>query len=224
MRDKRFVGTYELECPMCRHIGLFQWFGDPPRRDARCPGCGSLERHRLLKLWFDANEARLRGGTALHFAPEQSVMRIFKPAAGRYVTADIDPSRADVVLNIEDMGSQADGSYDWIVCSHVLEHVDDKKALAELRRILKPGGLLIVMIPMVEGWTTTLEDPDVLSATDRSRYFGQWDHVRYYGADVRERISAAGFKLEEYTAAEPQVSRFGLTRGEKVFIGQAGGN
>jgi SAM-dependent methyltransferase len=221
VRDRRFIGTYELECPMCGFVGLFEWFGDPPRRDARCPGCRSLERHRLMKLWFDRNESRLRGGTALHFAPEPSVTKIFKPAAGKYVRADIAPERADVVLNIEDMRGEASGTYDWILCSHVLEHVDDRRALAELRRILKPGGLLIVMIPLVEGWATTYEDPAVQSEDDRARYFGQFDHVRYYGADVRRRIAEAGFTLEEFTATEPDVSRYGLTRGEKVFIALA---
>lgn len=224
LRDRRFVGNHEIECPMCGFTGLFGWFGDPPRRDACCPSCRSLERHRLVKLWFDRNKSRLIGGTALHFAPEPAVVKIFKPAAGRYVTADIAPGRADVVLDIEDMRSEADGSYDWIICSHVLEHVDDRRALAELRRILKPGGTLIVMIPLVEGWPLTLEDPEVQSKTDRARYYGQWDHVRYYGADVRQRIAAAGFKLDEFTATEPDVSRYGLTRGEKVFLARAGGN
>lgn len=218
IRDRRFVGTYELECPMCGFTGLFEWFGDPPRRDARCPHCHSLERHRLLKLWFDENEERLRGGTALHFAPEPAVTQIFKPAAGQYITADIAADRADRVLNIEDMRGEESETYDWILCSHVLEHVNDRKALAELRRILKPGGLLVVMIPIVEGWTYTYEDPEVQSETERARYFGQFDHVRYYGSDVRYRIGEAGFHLDEFTAAEPNVSRFGLTRGEKVFV------
>jgi SAM-dependent methyltransferase len=218
IKDRRFVGTYELQCPICGLTGLFEWYGDPPRRDAQCPSCRSLERHRLLKLWFDRNEARLRGGTALHFAPEPGVIRIFKPAAGRYVTADIAPERADLVLDIEDMRDEAPETYDWILCSHVLEHVDDRKALRELRRILKPEGMLIIMIPIVEGWRATLEDDDVRSAGHRARYFGQFDHVRYYGSDVRDRIAEAGFALDEFTAAEPDVSRYGLTRGEKVFV------
>jgi len=218
IRDRRFVGAYELECPICRYTGLFKWYGDPPRRDAQCPHCRSLERHRLLKLWFDQNEARLRGGTALHFAPEPGVTRIFKPAAGRYVTADISPDRADRVLNIEDMPGEKSGEYDWILCSHVLEHVDDRKALAELHRILKPGGMLIIMIPIVEGWPATCEDADVRSEDHRAKYFGQNDHVRYYGSDVRRRITQANLVLDEFTAVEPNVSRYGLTRGEKVFV------
>jgi SAM-dependent methyltransferase len=218
LRSPTFVGKYQLKCPVCGHKGLFKWFGNPPRRDARCPGCGSLERHRLLKLWFDANLDRLRGGRALHFAPEPSIVKMFKPAAGAYVTADIVEGRADKTLNIENMSGEAAGSYDWILCSHVLEHVDDSKALAEMHRILKPGGLLIVMIPIVEGWPDSYENPEVTSRADRERFFGQNDHVRYYGEDVRRRITAAGFALDEFTATEPMVSRYGLVRGEKVFL------
>jgi hypothetical protein len=42
--------------------------------------------------------------------------------------------------------------------------------------------------------------------------------VRYFGRDVRTRIQAAGFSLEEFTAEEPLVHRHGLVRGEKVFV------
>jgi SAM-dependent methyltransferase len=220
LREPSFVGRYALECPLCGHVGLFRWAGDPPRRDAACPSCRSLERHRLLKLWFDANIDRLRGGRALHFAPESSIMRIFKPVAGEYVTADIVQGRADKVLNIEDLGSEVAESYDWIICCHVLEHVNDAKALRELNRILKPGGLLILMFPIVEGWSKTYEDPAITLEEDRTRHFGQRDHIRFYGADVRGRIVDGGFALEEFTAVEPLVSRYGLKRGDKVFLAE----
>jgi hypothetical protein len=74
------------------------------------------------------------------------------------------------------------------------------------------------MVPIIEGWSQTYEDPTITSPLDRDRCFGQWDHVRYYGADLRERIRDAGFALDEFTAIEPLVADFGLSRGEKVFI------
>lgn len=222
IRSRDFVGSYELECPLCGFSGLFGWAGDPPRRDARCPMCHSLERHRLMKLWFDQNEGLLQGGSALHFAPEPGVVRIFKPVAGQYATADITPGRADLALDIEALPQDMTATYDWILCSHILEHVDDRKALAGLHRVLKPKGTLLILVPIVEGWLSTYEDPSVQTKADRSRYFGQWNHVRYYGADIRERITAAGFDLEEFTAAEPQVSQYGLIRGEKVFVATKG--
>jgi SAM-dependent methyltransferase len=207
---------HPLNCPICGYHGKFRRFGGRP--NAMCPRCRSLERHRLLKIWFDRNSARLHGGVALHFAPEASVKAFLKSEAAKYITADVMEDRADKVLNIENMSSEPDKSYDWIVCSHVLEHVDDKRALPELHRILKPNGLLIIMVPIVEGWHTTYEDASVVSMEDRERFFGQYDHVRYYGADVRQRIVDAGFTLEEFTAIEPLVSAHGLSRGEKVFL------
>ena len=39
-------GVTPRTCPICGYHGLFQVFGTPPRYDARCGGCGSLERHR----------------------------------------------------------------------------------------------------------------------------------------------------------------------------------
>jgi SAM-dependent methyltransferase len=217
-RSPRPVGDYERECPICGYHGLFHSYGNPRRRDALCPKCGSLERHRLLKLWFERNVDSLRGGRALHFAPEECIKAILGPVAGKYLTADIVDGRADKTLNIESMSGEPDASYDWVICSHVLEHVDDRKALAELRRILKPNGIVIIMIPIVEGWANTHEDAAVRTAEGRKLFFGQGNHVRYYGADVRDRIAAAGFTLEEFTAVEPQVSQFGLVRGEKVFV------
>jgi ubiquinone/menaquinone biosynthesis C-methylase UbiE len=100
----------------------------------------------------------------------------------------------------------------------VLEHVDDKKALAEVYRVLRPGGVALIMLPVVEGWATTYENKAVTAPEDRMRHYGQSDHVRYYGADVRDRIRAAGFELSEFTAEGEDVLTYGLQRGEKVFV------
>lgn len=107
-----------------------------------------------------------------------------------------------------------------VICSHVLEHVDDRRALSELYRVLRPGGLCILLTPIIEGWDTTFENAAINRPEDRSVYFGQFDHVRYYGADLRARIGAAGFALSEFTAVEPFVTRHGLIRGEKLFLAE----
>lgn len=214
---RRLGGLYPRECNICGYVGLFAYFGDPPRRDARCKGCDSVERHRLLKLWVDRNQDRLKGTTVLHFAPEPAIRNMVKPLAGRYVSADIMPGLADIVLDIEAI-AQPDRSFDWIICSHVLEHIDDAKALPELYRVLKPGGILSIMVPIVEGWDRTYENSAINGEAARDLHFGQYNHVRYYGHDLRDRIAAAGFDLTEITAVEPDVSKFGLMRGEKIFV------
>jgi SAM-dependent methyltransferase len=204
-------------CSICGYSGFFRSFGLPPRIDARCPNCGALERHRLLKLWLDKHADEILGKEVLHFAPEEAMAALFRGLARLYTSADIEKGRADIVVNIEEM-EIANETYSCIVCSHILEHVDDRRALAEMRRVLRPGGVAIIMLPLVEGWSRTYENPSIKTPLDRKHHFGQQDHVRYYGADVRDRIRAAGFELSEFTAEEPDVSAYALQRGEKIFI------
>lgn len=206
------------ECNICRYTGHFSPFGDPPRRGAVCPACGSVERHRLIGLWVESQADIVEGAKILHFAPEPRLTALFRARSSAYQSADLDPRNADIALNIEEI-ELPDDSIDLVVCSHVLEHVQDSKALSEINRILKPGGRAILMFPIVEGWDATYEDPAHISEAERTQYYGQGDHVRMFGRDVRKRIEDAGFVLSEFTAIEPLVARYGLLRGEKVFIG-----
>lgn len=133
------------------------------------------------------------------------------------MTADIEPDRADFTIDIERIAIP-DQSFDAILCFHVLEHVNDRMALSELHRVLRPDGMLLLITPVIEGWSRTYEDCAVQSPEDRQLYFGQSDHVRVFGADIRERIRNAGFSLSEFTAEEPEVSKNSLKRGTKVFV------
>jgi SAM-dependent methyltransferase len=216
-------GIFPRECCLCGFKGRFTAFGHPPRYDASCPQCHSLERHRQLSLWLNRNSDVIASHTSvLHFAPEEVIRRFVEQKTSHYKSADIEPGRADLVLNIENL-SLADESFDLIICFDVLEHVDDRKALRELRRVLRPGGLALLHTPFIEAWTSTYENPSVQTDADRRLHFGQEDHVRYFGADVRDRISSAGFQLEEFMATEPDVSRYSLVRGEPIFIARKRG-
>lgn len=208
-------GEIEKQCPCCGHLGRFDTFGHPPRYGSRCPQCGSLERHRLLVL-ADQESDLFSGKEVLHFAPEKVISSIIRNRAKKYVTADLATGRADCILNIEQI-DQPDQSWDVAVCAHVLEHVQDHTALAELHRILRKEALLVAMVPIIEGWDTTYEDPAVTSKQDRQTHFGQSDHVRYYGRDFRDRLTLAGFDIREYAASGQDAVKYGLARGEKVF-------
>jgi SAM-dependent methyltransferase len=205
------------ECNLCGYVGRFGPFGDPPRRGAVCANCGSKERQRLIGLWVKANPAVIEGADVLHFAPERTLRDLFVGHGAAYRSADLRPGAADAVLNIENL-ILPDETVDVVVCSHVLEHVDDQKALKEIHRILRPGAQALLLFPIIEGWESTYANPEHTSEEDRSRYFGQFDHVRMYGRDVRDKIRNTGFKLTEFTAEEPNVTRYGLLRGEKIFI------
>jgi Methyltransferase domain len=212
------VGIAARLCPLCDYYGNFGVFGAPPRFDARCPSCASLERHRLI--WLAIRRRGLLGPehVMLHFSAEHPLRVKIKPLVGRYETAEI---RADIkpdhVIDIEATGLP-DACYDRIMCNHVLEHVDDARALAEIYRMLRPGGVAILTTPVVEGWAETYENPRVQTPLERLLHFGQEDHARFFGRDLRDRIKATGFALDEVVATEPDVHRFGLIRAEAVFI------
>jgi len=205
-------------CPCCGFHGKFATAGLTARIGSLCPRCRSRERHRLLAIALERDFAEIAGRRVLHFAPEPIVKdMILKRGPAEYLTADIEPGRGDVQLDMERI-ELPDECFDLVVASHVLEHVDDRKALAELYRILRPGGDLLVMIPIIEGWEHTFEDESRTSPKERSLYFGQWDHVRYYGADFRDRVRDVGFELSEFTAGPIDSVQFRIERGSKVFL------
>ncbi len=210
-------GVFPRECPICQYKGLFKACGSPPRWDAQCPQCGSLERHRLLYLIIRDHSPIEGSAQLLHFAPEAAVAQFLQPMVGHYISADLNRADVDLNLNIEAI-DQPDASVDFIVCSHVLEHVDDARALSELYRILKPGGTLFAMVPIIEGWACSYENTDIVDPLERELHFGQDDHIRYYGADFRPRIVTAGFALDEHEGSPEDCIRYSLLRGEKVFV------
>jgi SAM-dependent methyltransferase len=215
---QRLQGGSERECPLCGFKGQFRAAGHPPRYDARCGKCGCYERHRLLALAQAQMEFFRKDDTLLHFAPEPALSAWIEARVGSYITADLRPGAAKIVLNMEQI-DMPEGNVDVVYASHVLEHVDDRKALAEIYRILRPGGRLVAMVPMIEGWATTYENPAIKSPRERDLHFGQHDHVRYYGADFRDRLRTAGFALNEYCSSGPESVRYSLGRGDHVFVG-----
>jgi SAM-dependent methyltransferase len=212
----KIAGVHPRDCPICGFRGNFRAFGDPPRWDAQCPSCSSLERHRLFALLLRQRPDLIRGRT-IHFAPEPSVTNLLRPLAEQYQSADLFMNDCDLVLNLEAI-KLPDQSVDTFIVSHVLEHVDDRKALSELSRCLRIGGTAILMVPIVEAWSRSYENASARTDAERHLHFGQADHVRYYGADFRDRVRSRGFELEEYVAGGDESAKFGLLRGETIFI------
>ena len=116
-----------------------------------------------------------------------------------------------------------ENSFDVIICNHVLEHIpDDRKAMNELFRVLKPGGQAILQVPISLTLEKTFEDSTIITPEEREKVFGQKDHVRIYGSDYIKRLKAAGFKVKEYkwtedsNLADPQ-NRLCLNEDEVVY-------
>jgi SAM-dependent methyltransferase len=182
----------------------------------RCPRCDSAPRHRLLLLWLQTHDDVMGNGTKLlHCAPERALMGYFRGRLGDgYVTVDLDSPLADHHMDLTKLGLP-DQSFDAVVCSHVLEHIpDDGAALSELRRVTRPGGLVILQHPIMRNWDT-YEDADIQTPEERRRQFGQEDHVRVYGErDFGTRAERARFSVEtvraEGAADAETIERYGL--------------
>ena len=186
------------------------------RQNALCPGTLSLERHRLLWLYLDRKTTFLTDSIrVLHIAPEQVFYKKFKSFSHwDYTTSDLHSPLADVKADICALPFE-DNSYDFILCNHVLEHIpNDLKAMEELYRVLKPGGTAILQVPLEEDRENTFEDDSITDQQERTRIFGQYDHVRVYGQDYYNRLQKAGFKvtpvdyIKEVT--EGDIKRFAL--------------
>jgi predicted SAM-dependent methyltransferase len=132
----------------------------------------------------------------LHFAPEFCLrQRLQNLPQLEYVTGDLDPQEGDLQVDITAM-TFADRSVDAIICSHVLEHVEnDRQAMRELFRVLRPGGWALVLVPLAPERSTTFEDARIVAPQQRVIAFGQHDHVRLYALDIVDRLSAAGFSV-----------------------------
>jgi SAM-dependent methyltransferase len=219
---KSLFGKFPRECTICGYKGRFLAFANPLHLglniDSRCPSCISVERHRLIAL-ADRERNFFQGKDVLHFAPEPGMKAYINSRhPKRYVTCDYNGEGVDLQIDIQDI-KIPDNSFDVVYCSHVLEHVDEARSIPELYRIVRPGGLLLAMVPLIEGWDQSyIDDSKTKNEEDRTLYFNQEDHIRFYGRDFRARLEKPGFVVEEYTAVEPYVSRHALIRGEKIFL------
>jgi SAM-dependent methyltransferase len=212
-----------VTCPCCgEEFSRFLPFGIATRPNAKCPRCGSKKRHRLLWLFLreqtNVFTGRLR---VLHFAPERCFRKTFAKLPNlEYLTADLEPEKVTLAMDITAIPASGE-TFDVILCSHVLEHVsDDRQAMREMHRVLKPGGWAVIMVPMDWDRARTLEDPSIVSPEERERMFRQPDHVRLYGHDVKERLESAGFSVAVHRSKDlgmEAVRRYALSRRDQLY-------
>jgi len=194
------------------------------RNNVLSPSTLSLERHRLLWLYlksetdfFTANKS------VLHFAPEQCFLNRFRALKNlEYTTTDLESPIADVKADICNLPFK-DNSYDIILCNHVLEHIpDDTKAMQELYRVMKPGGFGVFQIPQDLNRGLTFEDDTITDKAERSKIFGQYDHVRIYGRDYFDKLRSFGFTVKEVdftaTLTDAEIMTYCLAQGEIIPV------
>ncbi|MDG1422623.1 MAG: methyltransferase domain-containing protein [Flavobacteriaceae bacterium] len=193
------------------------------RQNVLSPSTLSLERHRLLWLYL-TNETNFFTSKkkVLHMAPEQCFLSRFKKLNHEYITADIDSPIADVKADIVNLPF-TDNSFDVVLCNHVLEHIqDDTKAMKELFRVMKKGGMGIFQVPQDLNRDVTFEDNSITDPKERAKIFGQYDHVRVYGRDYFDKLRSVGFKVEEVNYSQKVSSelssRYRLMEGELLPV------
>ena len=197
-----------------------------------CPFCGASDRDRLCALYIQDHlkGAKTDGAVKIvDFAPSPPLSLFIRELIKRlgqeitYWTADLYGEGVDDKVDITDMRLYKDGQFDFVICSHVLEHVEnDRKALSELYRILKPSGWGILMVPIILSIEGIDEDPTVVDTAERWRRFGQFDHVRLYSKrGFVERVREVGFLVNQYGKeffGEELFARTGITSQSVLYV------
>jgi SAM-dependent methyltransferase len=213
-------------CPVCSsNLSHFQPTGVERRSEALCPVCNAYERHRLIWLYFQRCTDLFSPPhkKMLHVAPEPFFAdRLQQNPYLIYISGDLFDSRVMTHLDINRL-PYPDQCFDIIYASHVLEHIpDDRQAMRELVRVLKPGGWAILQVPLDPERTITYEDFSIIAPEAREKAFGQRDHVRIYGLDYWTRLQEAGFqvKIDKFIEQldQAEISRFGLMATEDVYF------
>ena len=219
------LGLDKKLCPICEsEIYAFLPFANSSRKNAMCPNCHSLERHRLSYLFLKENTKIFEDNIKmLHFAPEKTFSMIFSNQENiDYLPVDLNPNMDFVNESMDIQNIQYPNDYfDFIYCSHVLEHVpDDHKAVRELYRVLKPGGAALIMVPINHSLKETFEDESVNTPELILKHYGQSDHVRCYGLDFQELLETNGFTCLKYSNKDfdqKSIDKYGLHIDDDVF-------
>jgi hypothetical protein len=208
------------ECNVCSYRG---GFGVLAFDKFQCPVCKSANCHRAI-LWFLQNDlpqifqAEMR---FLHFAPEVSLGAVLRALPNlRYETADIAAKGVDHHFDLQTFAAPL-GPFDVVMANHILEHIpDDRAALRNIFRMVKPGGIAIFTVPVRTDSDVTDDDSSVVDPDERTRRYGQFDHLRLYGRDLADRIAQAGFDSSIWQSPENADGDRYAMRGELLFLGR----
>jgi SAM-dependent methyltransferase len=196
------------------------------RANCLCPKCNSSDRERLVYLYLIFHTILLLSEiSVLHIAPEVNLAKIFsKEERFYYLSGDLDSPLAMMKMDITQIPLQAN-MFNLVICNHVLEHIPaDRKAMCEIFRVLKPGGVAILQVPVSRILNNSVENLSSDSESARLNHFGQKDHVRIYSAsDYINRLEQTGFIVEEFDWTQhkefdPVRNKYSLNYEERLFI------
>ena len=130
------------------------------RLRAKCPKCGELERARMAMLVVNQiyDDKKASETDVLHISPENFLRKIFKDKYKSYISSDLYREDVDHQFDIQNI-PYPDNSFDLVFASHVLEYVkNDRQAIQEIKRVLRPGGLAFLPVPMLHDKTIDFEE------------------------------------------------------------------
>lgn len=193
------------------------------RENMSCPLCGALDRERFLYYMLEnyTDIFEKKDIKVLHFAPEYHVKELLRSQVD-YYPVDLYPIDSSIhrmdVTNI----LFSDQVFDFVIINHVLEHIlDEKAAMKELLRVLRPDGILIFSFPIAFNNESTIEADCAISEAEAVERFGQKDHVRIYGRDYIDRFEKYGLQMNIYRPrnilSEELIERYGFMA-EDVLI------
>lgn len=229
----------EIECPFCglhfRRLWPYPGAASPlfdqepivgggSFANAECPWCSSFERERQAFLYLrDQTDVFQRPVRLLHAAPERNLQKKLRRAKSiDYLSVDLASPRADLHCDLTRLPLPTN-SYDVVLCNHVLEHIpDDRAAMRELFRVLKPAGWAMLQVPLAVSRVETEEDLTVDTDEERLLRYGQRDHVRLYGRDYADRLASVGFAVERHDTrakfGDDYIRRYALISDELIYI------
>ena len=172
-------------CPICNYKGPFMDKNN--RHRAKCPKCGELERARMAMLAVNEiyNDDKASQTDVLHISPENFLRKIFKKKYKSYISSDLYRKDVDHQFDIEEI-PYPNNSFDLVFASHVLEYVkNDKKAINEIKRVLRPGGLAFLPVPMLHDKTIDFEERPLNKRIIRETGVDYFDRYREVFTEVK---------------------------------------
>lgn len=197
---------------VCRgyQVGLF------PNFELSCSSCQSLGRHRQLALFLKS--LKLDGKNILHFSAEKQIKEIInKENPYNYLCVNKYPNKDEIYCDIENIHFE-ENSFDIIICSHVLEHVNYESAISELKKIIKKNGCVLLMFPIIYQWEDTYSNPAIVEKKLRELHFGQFDHLHLFGKDIENKLNKNKFEVKKIISYGEESVKNGVKHGEILFV------